>query len=220
MIACHAAVDEKEKKLALEQWAKLMTDVQSECGMQVGSPLVVPCCVSLRHVLLSQGAGKEDTDKKKGAGGGKQTAPAAVSPAKKGAPPVVEEPAVVRTPAEVEAEANRAADEGLALCVELWARMARCALDLNDLRTAQSAACAAVNMIPASETQRDVGWVCQRCVTTSFLIADVPACLMFIRPLGLCSGVGSHLQNPCGHWPWHGSSTLKPKINQHRTMFL
>ncbi len=72
-------------------------------------------------------------------------------------PAAVEEAPLVRTSAEVEAMRLLAADEGIALCTELWTRLARSALDLNDLRTAQNAACVAVNLIPESASAREVG---------------------------------------------------------------
>lgn len=100
-----------------------------------------------------------EVDKKKGAAAAPKgaPAPAAAAAGKKGAaPPVAEEPAIVRTEAEVEAEKNRVADEGIAIVTELWTRLARCALDVGDLRGSQNAACAAVNMIPESTTLRQV----------------------------------------------------------------
>ncbi len=69
----------------------------------------------------TEAAAKREADQKKGAG-----KPAAAAPAGKGKPgSVVEETPIVRTEAETEADKNRLADEGLALSVELWTRLAR-----------------------------------------------------------------------------------------------
>lgn len=72
------------------------------------------------------------------------------------AAPSTEEAPLIRTDAEVEADKNRALDEGLAMCAELWARLARSALDEGDARTAQEAAAAAIGLIPESSGAREV----------------------------------------------------------------
>ena len=106
---------------------------------------------------MDDGKSKSEADKKKAASKPAAAAPAAA--AKKPAPgagmPADEAP-LIRTDAEVEAERLLIADEGISLCTELWTRLARSALDISDLRTAQNAACIAVNLIPESAAARDV----------------------------------------------------------------
>lgn len=133
-------------------------------------PLLAILLVDAACCLQADGGeskGKAEADKKKAAAaapGKPAAAPAAAGKKPGGVGGGGEEPALVRSEAEVESDRQRAGEEGLAMCAELWTRLARAALDLGDLRTAQNAACAAVNLIPESTTAREVRACVRACV--------------------------------------------------------